>query len=171
MALSASFGSHRRSFALIVSARQQRPLLLHKDIPRIHKPHDFTTRDDVGAKTPGPEVGVKPNLAWQPERAVPTVTRADGPRPLRATQQPQKRLQQLAHTWPTTYRSIHDARASPKWSRRHQQHAAAGSGHRRDSTHFAVKSLRYLNTRQHSAARSLMSCDVQMDSRCPSLGK
>ena len=39
------------------------------------------------------------------------------------------------------------------------------------STHFAVKSLRYLNTRQHSAARSLMSCDVQMDSRCPSLGK
>ena len=92
-------------------------------------PHRYTTRH--GTKTPGPEVGVKPNLAWQPERAVTTDTRADGPRPLRATQQPQKRFQQLAHTWPTTYRSIHDARASPKWSRRHQQHAAAGSGHRR----------------------------------------
>ena len=69
---------------------------------------------------------MKPNLAWQPERAVTTDTRADGPRPLRATQQPRKRFQQLAHTWPTTYRSIHDARASPKWSRRRQQHAAAG---------------------------------------------
>ena len=47
-------------------------------------PHRYTTRH--GTKTPGPEVGVKPNLAWQPERAVTTGTRADGPRPLRATQ-------------------------------------------------------------------------------------
>ena len=77
-------------------------------------PHRYTTRH--GTKTPGPEVGVKPNLAWQPERAVTTDTRADGPRPPRATQQPRKRFQQLAHTWQTTYRPIHDARGSPKWS-------------------------------------------------------
>ena len=59
-------------------------------------PLRYTTRH--GTKTPGPEVGVKPNLAWQPERAVTAGTRADEPRPPRATQQPRKRFQQLTHT-------------------------------------------------------------------------
>ena len=116
-------------------------------------PLRYTTRH--GTKTPGPEVGVKPNLAWQPERAVTAGTRADEPRPPRATQQPRKRFQQLAHTWQTTYRPIHDARGSPKWSRRRQQHAAAGHGHRRVKYAFWFLRFKALDTYARNCTQQL----------------
>ena len=81
----ASFGSHRDSFALIASARQQRPLLLHKDLPHTHKPRDFTTRDDVEKKHRAPEPRSSPTLKVRPQRATPSAPKAVLPRPLRTS--------------------------------------------------------------------------------------
>ena len=81
----ASFGSHRDSSALIVSARQQRPLLLHKDFPHTHKPRDFTTRDDVEKKHRAPEPRSSPTLKVRPQRATPSAPKAVLPRPLRTS--------------------------------------------------------------------------------------
>ena len=82
----ASFGSHRDSFALIASARQQRPLLLHKDSPHTHKPRDFTTRDDV-VKKHRAEPRSSPTLKLRLQRATPSLVHfgavvADAPSPL-----------------------------------------------------------------------------------------
>ena len=85
MALSASFGLHRHSLALTVSARQQRPLLLHKDLPHTHKPRDFTTRDDVEKKHRAPEPRSSPTLKVRPQRATPSAPKAVLPRPLRTS--------------------------------------------------------------------------------------
>ena len=81
----ASFGSHRDLFALILSARQQRPLLLHKDFPHTHKPRDFTTRDDVEKKHRAPEPRSSPTLKLRPQRATPSAPKAVLPRPLRTS--------------------------------------------------------------------------------------
>ena len=78
-------GSQGHSFALIVSARQQRPLLLHKDLPHTHKPRDFTTRDDVEKKHRAPEPRSSPTLKVRPQRATPSAPKAVLPRPLRTS--------------------------------------------------------------------------------------
>ena len=69
--------------ALIVSARQQRPLLLHKDLPYTHKPRNFTTRDDVEKKQRVPEPRSSPTLKLRLQRATPSAPKAILPRPLR----------------------------------------------------------------------------------------
>ena len=76
---------HGHSFALIVSARQQRPLLFHKDLPHTHNPHDFTTRDDVEKKHRAPEPRSSPTLKVRPQRATPSAPKAVLPRPLRTS--------------------------------------------------------------------------------------
>ena len=75
----------RHSFALIVSARQQRPLLLHKDPTHTHKPRDLTTRDDVEKKHWAPEPRSSPTLKLRPQRATPSAPKATLPRPLRTS--------------------------------------------------------------------------------------
>ena len=71
--------------ALLASARQQRPLLPHEDLPHTHKPRDFTTRDDVEQKHWAPEPRSSPTLKLRPQRATPSAPKATLPRPLRTS--------------------------------------------------------------------------------------
>ena len=71
--------------ALLASARQQRPLLPHEDLPHTHKPRDFTTRDDVEKKHRAPEPRSSPTLKLRPQRATPSTPKATMPRPLGAS--------------------------------------------------------------------------------------
>ena len=71
--------------ALLASARQQRPLLPHEDLPHTHKPRDFTTRDDVEKKHRAPEPRSSPTLKLRPQRATPSAPKATLPRPLGAS--------------------------------------------------------------------------------------
>ena len=71
--------------ALLASARQQRPLLPHEDLPHTHKPRDFTTRDDVEKKHRAPEPRFSPTLQVRPQRATPSAPKAVLPRPLRTS--------------------------------------------------------------------------------------
>ena len=71
--------------ALLASARQQRPLLPHEDLPHTHKPRDFTTRDDVEKKHRAPEPRSSPTLKLRLQRATPSAPKAVLPRPLRTS--------------------------------------------------------------------------------------
>ena len=71
--------------ALLASARQQRPLVPHEDLPHTHKPRDFTTRDDVEKKHRAPEPRSSPTLKVRPQRATPSAPKAVLPRPLRTS--------------------------------------------------------------------------------------
>ena len=71
--------------ALLASARQQRPLLPHEDLPHTHKPRDFTTRDDVEKKHRAPEPRSSPTLKLRLQRATPSAPKATLPRPLGAS--------------------------------------------------------------------------------------
>ena len=89
--------------ALLASARQQRPLLPHEDLPHTHKPRDFTTRDDVEKKHRAPEPRSSPTLKLRPQRATPSAPKAVLPRPLRTSGTSRECDLLLAQPFPLMY--------------------------------------------------------------------
>ena len=102
--------------ALLASARQQRPLLPHEDLPHTHKPRDFTTRDDVEKKHRAPEPRSSPTLKLRLQRATPSAPKAILPRPLRTSGTSWECDLLLAQPFPLMYGT-----ASNPWTSRNGQ--------------------------------------------------